>query len=195
MGVDPSTWVRSNYTLPFILTTWPIIQSITFWCLSPLFSSLSQLFIFMLCVIHVLTAFTAFLTPSRTLQKNKFIIFFFCSANPVSCVFFLCVCVCVRFSESEVWQWRTNLPQMSPAAYFLPLPPLLIVQSPSHLLPLRFLSNAAVRSRPAPWQPQHRSFVCVACNCMNSCVTVTIHSISFGWILSSPPYLSYEAGR
>ena len=43
---------------------------LNFTCPSSLLSSSSQLFFFLLCVIiHILTAFTAFLTPSRIWQK------------------------------------------------------------------------------------------------------------------------------
>lgn len=49
----------------------------------------------------------------------------------------VCVRLCI-FSESEVWLWTTNFPQIIPAANFLPL--LLVAQSYALLL-LHFLSN------------------------------------------------------
>lgn len=125
---------------------------------------------FLCCVsLFMSLSFTAFLTASRTsLNRHKLLFFLLTLCRVVFLFFPLHVCVCVCFSESEMWQWRTNLPQMSPAAYFLSPTPLLIVQSPK---PRCLSASLAARSRPAPWPLQHHSFVCVACNCTNLCIT------------------------
>ena len=103
------------------------------------------------------------------------------------CSYCVCLWLCVCFTESEVWQWHTNLPQMS----LLPVPPTAAHRPITKPRCLSASLVTAASSCPAPWQLQHHLFVRVALNSMH----VKTHSVSFQCDLLSLQLLSYDLAQ